>query len=157
MQAVASASRRSRAIVIGSGRSPFPTTRPGSRPRPTTRQSRSGMQAVASASRHLVLARHFLTYRLIPLAHFFTLKLVLFDISALSSINIIPTITEPQNPRYQGGALGLDRAWITYNSENLVWLPSEYRPSCSAISGETVGIGVGSGKVWICNIELDES
>ena len=79
------------------------------------------------------------------------------DISALSGINVIPTIIEPQNPRYQGGALSLDRAWITYNSENLVWLPSEYRPSCSAVSGKTIGIGVGSGKVWICNIELDES
>ena len=79
------------------------------------------------------------------------------DISTSSGLIIVPTTTEPQNPRYQGGALSADRAWITYNSENLVWLPSEYRPSCSAVLGKTIGIGVGSGKVWICNVKLDKS
>ncbi|KAF2262809.1 WD40 repeat-like protein [Lojkania enalia] len=29
---------------------------------------------------------------------------------------------------YQGLGLSSDRTWITYNSENLLWLPSEYRP-----------------------------
>ena len=65
-----------------------------------------------------------------------------------------PGVPDPQIPRYQGGALSSDGAWITYNSENLVWLPSEYRPSCSAVSGKTIAIGVGSGKVWICNISI---
>ncbi|KAF2277292.1 WD40 repeat-like protein [Westerdykella ornata] len=57
------------------------------------------------------------------------------------------------------GCCGLspDRAWITYNSENVLWLPSEYRPSCSALSGKTIGVGVGSGKVWVCNFRLSES
>jgi hypothetical protein len=76
---------------------------------------------------------------------------------ASSTSNITPRVTGPRNPQYQGGALSSDGAWITYNSENLVWLPSEYRPSCSAVSGKTIGIGVGSGKVWICNFELNES
>jgi WD40 repeat protein len=71
-----------------------------------------------------------------------------------SASNMTPYVT---NPRYQGGALSSDRAWITYNSENVVWLPSEYRPSCSAVSGKTIGIGVGSGKVWICNFKVDDS
>ncbi|KAH0543952.1 hypothetical protein GP486_008540 [Trichoglossum hirsutum] len=66
-----------------------------------------------------------------------------------------PSVTDPQSPRYQGGGLSSDGAWITYNSENLVWLPSEYRPSCSAVSGKTIGIGAGSGKVWICSFEVD--
>ena len=61
-----------------------------------------------------------------------------------------PTVTEPENPRYQGLALSSDKAWITHNLENLVWLPSEYRPSCSAVLGKTIGIGVGTGRVWIC-------
>ena len=78
-------------------------------------------------------------------------------INASSALNIIPSVTDPQNPQYQGGALSSDGAWITYNSENLVWLPSEYRPSCSAVSGKTIGIGVGSGKVWICKFEVDDS
>ena len=76
-------------------------------------------------------------------------------IDTLSASNMTPSVTDPQNPRYQGGALSSDGAWITYNSENLVWLPSEYRPSCSAVSRKTIGIGVGSGKVWICHFEAD--
>jgi hypothetical protein len=58
--------------------------------------------------------------------------------------------TNSQKPRYEGVALSSDGAWITYNSENLVWLPSEFRPICSAVLGTTIGIGVGSGKVYIC-------
>jgi hypothetical protein len=33
-----------------------------------------------------------------------------------------PCVTNPQNPRYQDGALSSDGVWITYNSENVVWL-----------------------------------
>jgi WD40 repeat protein len=76
-------------------------------------------------------------------------------VDASSASNTTPSVTDPQKPRYQGGALSSDGAWITYNSENLVWLPSEYRPSCSAVSGKTIGIGVESGKVWMCNFKVD--
>ncbi|KAF2190335.1 WD40 repeat-like protein [Zopfia rhizophila CBS 207.26] len=61
----------------------------------------------------------------------------------------------PQYPQYQGGGMSLDRAWITYNDKHMLWLPSEYRPSCSAVLGNNVGIGVGSGRVWICSFHLD--
>src|SRR5215469_6906904 len=70
---------------------------------------------------------------------------------AINTSNMTLSVTDPQNPQYQSGALSSDGVWITYNSENLVWLPSEYRPSCSAVSGKTIGIGVASGKVWIYN------
>ncbi|KAF1814205.1 HET-domain-containing protein [Eremomyces bilateralis CBS 781.70] len=70
--------------------------------------------------------------------------------TSLASFNS-SIITKSQGPRYQGWGLSSDGAWITYNSENLVWLPSEYRPSCSAVSVKTVGIGVGSGRVWMCS------
>ena len=83
---------------------------------------------------------------------------IVTDASETSSASSLTRrITNPQNSRYQGVALSSDGVWITYNSENLVWLPSEYRPSCSAVSGKTIGIGVGSGKIWICTVELDES
>jgi WD40 repeat protein len=78
-----------------------------------------------------------------------------FAIDASSASNMTPSATDPQKPRYQGWALSPDGAWITYNSENVVWLPSEYRPSCSAVSRKTIGIGVGSGKVWIYHFEAD--
>jgi WD40 repeat protein len=73
----------------------------------------------------------------------------------LSSSNRASTVTDPQSPQYQGQALSSNGEWITYNSKNMVWLPSEYRPSCSAVLGKTIGIGVGSGKVWICNFNAD--
>jgi WD40 repeat protein len=78
-------------------------------------------------------------------------------IDASSTSNMTLSVTHPQNSRYQGVALSSDGAWITYNSEKLVWLPSEYRPSSSAVIGKTIGIGVGSGRVWICNVELSNS
>ncbi|KAF2181015.1 hypothetical protein K469DRAFT_590663, partial [Zopfia rhizophila CBS 207.26] len=77
---------------------------------------------------------------------------IVIDASSVSTMT--SSVMDLQYPQYQGVALSSDGAWITYNSENLLWLPSEYRPSCSAVSGKMIGIGVGSGKVWICNVEL---
>ncbi|KAF2690614.1 WD40 repeat-like protein [Lentithecium fluviatile CBS 122367] len=74
------------------------------------------------------------------------------DISSLPGSVTLPTLSEPCSPQYQGLALSADGVWIMNNFENLVWLPSEYRPSCSAMSGATICIGVGSGRVWICKV-----
>ncbi|KAL6900437.1 hypothetical protein GGI43DRAFT_383913 [Trichoderma evansii] len=46
-----------------------------------------------------------------------------------------------------GYGLSSDNTWITYRGENLLWLPPEYRPSCSAISERAVSIGCSSGRV----------
>ncbi|KAF2677680.1 beta transducin-like protein HET-D2Y [Lentithecium fluviatile CBS 122367] len=77
------------------------------------------------------------------------------NISALSGSVTLSTISEPCSPQYQGLSLSADGVWITHNSENLVWLPSEYRPSCSAVSRNTISIGVGTGRVWICKVKPD--
>ena len=78
-----------------------------------------------------------------------------FDISATSISPTASIITQPQIPQYQGLGLSADGRWITYNAENRLWLPSDYRPVRSAISGNVVAIGVSSGRVWIC--ESDSS
>ncbi|KAK7178050.1 beta transducin-like protein HET-D2Y [Paraphaeosphaeria sporulosa] len=70
--------------------------------------------------------------------------------------NMTPSVADPQNARYQGVALSSDSTWITYHSEKMVWLPSEYRPLCSAVLGKTIGMGVGSGLVWILKFEPDD-
>lgn len=62
-------------------------------------------------------------------------------------------VTESQQSHGQSVALSSDKAWLTLNSKRLVWLPSEFRPSSIAISGRTLGIGGGSGKVWFCHIK----
>ncbi|KAI9777861.1 MAG: hypothetical protein M1839_008538 [Geoglossum umbratile] len=79
--------------------------------------------------------------------------IIAIDTSMASSKT--PSVTDPQSSRYKGWGLSSGGAWITYNSENLVWLPSEYRPSNLAMSGNRIGIGVGSGRVWICNFSAD--
>jgi WD40 repeat protein len=74
------------------------------------------------------------------------------DVSALSRLITPSTDSVPQNPQYRGLALSSDRVWITHNSENLVWLPSEYRPVRSVVSENIIGIGAETGRVWICKV-----
>jgi WD40 repeat protein len=75
-------------------------------------------------------------------------------VDALSVLDRTPDTIVRQVPQYQDVGLSPNRDWITYNSKYFVWLPSDYRPGCSAVSGRTIGIGVGSGKVWICNFNV---
>ena len=77
-------------------------------------------------------------------------------LDTISTSNIPARSIEPQNPQYQGAGLSPNGEWITWNSKNVVWLPSEYRPLCSAVSGRTISIGVGSGKVWMCTLNVTE-
>ncbi|KAJ5275613.1 Vegetative incompatibility protein HET-E-1 [Penicillium chrysogenum] len=57
--------------------------------------------------------------------------------------------------RMQGLGVSYDRRWITWNLENLLWLPSEYRPSCSTVEVSTISIGCDSGLMLIFDFELD--
>ena len=56
---------------------------------------------------------------------------------------------ENHHPIDQGIVISSDRTWITHNAQERVWIPSEYRPVCSVVSGRYMGLGTGSGKVWI--------
>ncbi|KAH7377414.1 beta transducin-like protein HET-D2Y [Pyrenochaeta sp. MPI-SDFR-AT-0127] len=64
------------------------------------------------------------------------------------------SITKPEPPRYLGVGIGSHGKWITYNGQNILWLSSQYRSSCSSVRGNMIGIGVGSGRVWTCSIDL---
>jgi WD40 repeat protein len=68
------------------------------------------------------------------------------DISTLSKSRPFVASPEPQSPQYEGLALSADNLWITCDSKNTIWLPPEYRRHCSAVSGNIVVIGTGSGK-----------
>jgi WD40 repeat protein len=59
-----------------------------------------------------------------------------------------------RNLQFQGVGLSSDQQWITCNSQKLLWLPYEYRPSNYTVSGRTIGFGVGSGKVWMCKLGI---
>lgn len=54
----------------------------------------------------------------------------------------------------QGTSLSTDNMWIKHANNNVLWVPPEYRPSCSSVGGFTVAMGVGSGRVWSCRIDL---
>jgi WD40 repeat protein len=69
--------------------------------------------------------------------------------SILSSLH--PRTVKPQQAIRQGIAISSDRTWISDNAQNILWLPAEYRPTNSAILSTTVGLGTGSGKVWVCH------
>jgi WD40 repeat protein len=56
---------------------------------------------------------------------------------------------ENQHPIHQSIGISSDNSWITHNAQQWLWLPSEYRPVCSVVSGRCIGIGTGSGKIWI--------
>lgn len=71
------------------------------------------------------------------------------DMKFLSNPNVLPSTSEPQ---YHGLALSSDGEWITYNSKKLVWLPSEYRSSYSAVSGDTICVGVGC-DIWMFTVD----
>jgi WD40 repeat protein len=66
----------------------------------------------------------------------------------------ITYLKEPARPLYVGTGVSSDRIWIQHAGNNMLWVPSEYRPSHSSVSGTMVGVGVGSGRVWICSIDL---
>ncbi|OAQ62508.1 vegetative incompatibility protein HET-E-1 [Purpureocillium lilacinum] len=51
-----------------------------------------------------------------------------------------------------GCGFSIDYSWITWNGKKLLWLPVEYRPSCSSTRGSTVALGCDSGRVFVIGI-----
>jgi len=52
-------------------------------------------------------------------------------------------------------SLGEDETWILCNGQNVLWLPPEYRPSCSAVQGRMISIGCSSGQVLTIGFSRD--
>ncbi|KAF2825483.1 hypothetical protein CC86DRAFT_371133 [Ophiobolus disseminans] len=70
-------------------------------------------------------------------------------ISILALRHSAKIITKPQESVRQEATISSDNIWVSDNVQKL-WLPTEYRPVSAAVSGRCVGVGTGSGKVWIC-------
>ncbi|KAF2734202.1 hypothetical protein EJ04DRAFT_543748 [Polyplosphaeria fusca] len=79
------------------------------------------------------------------------------SVSALSTATSAPISAETRTAQHQGVTLGAAGTWITHNSVNVLRLPSNYRPSCLAVSGNVIAIGVGNGRVWMCEVQSRES
>ncbi|KAI7970505.1 hypothetical protein EIK77_005223 [Talaromyces pinophilus] len=79
----------------------------------------------------------------------------LFRLSLVSDIGL----AEPNHevPLFEGYSVSSDRTWITWNSERLLWLPPEYRPSTpTAISLSTMCFGCHSGRVLLFMFDTPE-
>ncbi|KAL0935475.1 Vegetative incompatibility protein HET-E-1-like protein 15 [Colletotrichum truncatum] len=69
-----------------------------------------------------------------------------------------------ETPCLLGYGVSVDGAWVTKDSRNILWLPSEYRPVISggkvstvAVKGSTVAIGGGSGRVLLLHFSFRDS
>jgi WD40 repeat protein len=72
------------------------------------------------------------------------------DVAASASQSLSATV-KSQTLQYQGYGISSDRFWITRRSQNWLWLPPTYRPTCSAVgqSGLALVLGCQSGRVLI--------
>ena len=77
------------------------------------------------------------------------------DISPASNTALVTTVLkEPQHCSY---GLSTEEAWITWNDRKVLWLPTEYRLSCSVIAPWIIIIGCSSGRILIINFSPDKS
>ena len=54
-----------------------------------------------------------------------------------------------QEPCWHGYRFSGDGVWIMYNTDNILWLPPDYRPVCSAVTDSKVAIGCHSGRILL--------
>jgi WD40 repeat protein len=66
----------------------------------------------------------------------------------LSSVSErVPTNTNPEVTQFKGYSVSSDGTWITWNLENILWLPPEYRSHTCAMSLSAICLGCSSGRV----------
>ncbi|KAF7508093.1 hypothetical protein GJ744_009675 [Endocarpon pusillum] len=58
-----------------------------------------------------------------------------------------------QTPTWSGYFVRADRSWVTANGAGILWIPPEYRPTCSVVRKQTIVIGCASGRVLIMKFD----
>jgi WD40 repeat protein len=84
----------------------------------------------------------------------------LFSLRASSDITASPmstTATPLWHPNQIGYGLSSDGSWITWNGQNVLWLPQVFRASSSDIFQETVCVGCQSGRLRSIRFSSTES
>ncbi|RYP09775.1 hypothetical protein DL765_008331 [Monosporascus sp. GIB2] len=81
---------------------------------------------------------------------------------SIQSLFRTPHPDQAQEAQYYGYALSRDKSWITWNKHNVLWLPTDYRPSIYAISSSAslstpstvtrIGLGYNSGRVVVIGL-----
>jgi WD40 repeat protein len=65
---------------------------------------------------------------------------------------LVPWPPTPSHQKYQPSYVSIDDQWICFNKERLLWLPSEYRPTCVAIHQDVVCLGHSSGRTTFLKV-----
>jgi WD40 repeat protein len=58
-----------------------------------------------------------------------------------------PTTPEPSLQRPQPSYVFVQDQWISLNQQRMLWLPSEYRPTCVTVNKNAVVLGHSSGRI----------
>ena len=77
------------------------------------------------------------------------LDLLLDRSNRLPALDSLLTGTTDETHHFQGYGISPDGTWITWRSQKVLWLPSEYRPSRSGVAGSAVVLGYPSGRVLL--------
>jgi WD40 repeat protein len=72
------------------------------------------------------------------------------DLGLSSSLSI-------RTPNWSAYCVHADTSWITWNGNNVLWLPSEYRPIISMVQKQTIVMGCASGRVLLMEFKPDVS
>ncbi|GFF59902.1 hypothetical protein IFM51744_10092 [Aspergillus udagawae] len=65
----------------------------------------------------------------------------------------IPAEHSSEAPAFRGCGISSDRAWITWDTANLLWLPHEYRPYTIDTTVSAISIGCKTGRVPVFKID----
>ncbi|KAL6881409.1 WD40 repeat-like protein [Trichoderma novae-zelandiae] len=72
------------------------------------------------------------------------------DLHLLTNVGMFTWAENESTLRPDGRGFTDDFSWITHNGCKELWLPKDWRPTCSAVSSKSaVAIGCASGKIWI--------
>jgi WD40 repeat protein len=69
----------------------------------------------------------------------------------LHKIALVRACLAPARP---SSLLYVTDEWVMWNSRNILWLPPDYRPSCSAVCKDTLVLGHASGRVTFMTFDF---
>jgi WD40 repeat protein len=80
------------------------------------------------------------------------------DMGQLHIDFLIPSVISPQSnvAKERRTELFVDNPWVVQGTQNVLWLPSDYRATCSAAQNNVLVIGHASGHVSILKIDIVE-
>ena len=68
--------------------------------------------------------------------------------------SLFSSVTLPQLPSVTGSEIFVNETWVVQDGEKILWLPSDYRASCTAVWNNVMAIGHLSGRVSILRFDV---